>query len=173
MAEHRLTAAYRDDLLIRLPAHLADEVSDGLADAQEKYLAQGLTPGESARAAIAEFGSPGVVADAFRRASPAWSAARGLILTGPVVGGLWAAALITGHAWLWPVPPAIRARSRHRSCRLGAHAGHGTPYPAIPGSPSCMPGRQHVPRVPRRCCDRNGAARSACRAMAALRRGVR
>ena len=108
MAEHRLTAAYRDDLRSRLPAHLADEVSDGLADAQEKYLAQGLTPGESARAAIAEFGSPGVVADAFRRASPAWSAARGLILTGPLVGGLWAAALITGHAWLWPVPPAIR-----------------------------------------------------------------
>jgi hypothetical protein len=38
MAEHRLIAAYRDDLLSQLPAHLADEVSDGLADAEEKYI---------------------------------------------------------------------------------------------------------------------------------------
>lgn len=108
MAEHRLIAAYRDDLLIRLPAPLAEEVTGGLAEAQEKYLAQGLTPDQAARAAIAEFGSPGIVADAFRRASPAWSATRALILTGPVIGGLWAAALITGHAWQWPIPAAGR-----------------------------------------------------------------
>jgi hypothetical protein len=108
VAEHRLIAAYRDDLLTRLPSQLAGEVSDGLADAQEKYLAQGLTPDQAARAAIAEFGSPGIVADAFRRASPAWSAARALILTGPVIGGLWAATLITGHAWQWPIPAAGR-----------------------------------------------------------------
>jgi hypothetical protein len=108
MAEHRLIAAYRDDLLTRLPSQLAEEVTGGLADAQENYLAHGLTPGQAARAAIAEFGSPGIVADAFRRASPAWSAARALVLTGPVIGGLWAAALITGHAWQWPIPAAGR-----------------------------------------------------------------
>jgi hypothetical protein len=108
MNEHRLIAAYRDDLLARLPAQLAEEVSGGLADAQEKYLAQGLTPDQAARAAIAEFGSAGLVADAFRRACPAWSGARVLMLTGPVVGGLWAASLITGHAWQWPIPAAIR-----------------------------------------------------------------
>ena len=108
MADHRLIAAYRDELLARLPSHLAEEVSGGLADAQEKYLDQGLHPDQAARAAIAEFGSPGVVVEAFRRASPVWSVVRALIVTGPVVGGLWAAALITSHAWQWPIPVAMR-----------------------------------------------------------------
>lgn len=108
MAEHRLIAAYRDDLLTQLPAHLADEVSDGLADAHEKYIGQGLNPDQAASAAIAEFGNARVVAEAFRRACPAWRAARALIATGPVVGGWWAAVLIADHAWDWPIPIAIR-----------------------------------------------------------------
>lgn len=108
MADHGLIAAYRDELLARLPSHLAEEVTDGLADAQENYLGQGLSPDQAARAAIAEFGSPGVVVDAFRRACPVWSVARALIVTGPVVGGLWAAAVITGHAWEGPIPVALR-----------------------------------------------------------------
>lgn len=108
MAEHRLIAAYRDDLLVQLPAHLADEVSDGLADAHEKYLAQGLTPDQAVCAAIDEFGHARVVADAFCQACPARRASRALIVTGPVVGGWWAAVLITERAWDWPVPIAVR-----------------------------------------------------------------
>jgi hypothetical protein len=108
MAEHGLIAAYRDDLLAQLPAHLADEVSDGLVDAQEKYVGQGLNPDEAASAAIAEFGNAGVVAEAFRRACPAWRAARVLIVTGPMIGGCWAAALIADRAWGWPIPMAVR-----------------------------------------------------------------
>ena len=80
-----------------LPPHLADEVSDGLADAHEKYIGQGLNPDQAARASIAEFGNAGVVAEAFRRACPAWRAARALIVTGPVVGGWWAASAVPGR----------------------------------------------------------------------------
>jgi hypothetical protein len=108
MAEHRLIAAYRNDLLVQLPVHLADEVSGGLADAHENYVSQGLTPDQAACAAIEEFGNARRVADAFRRACPAWRAARALIVTGPVVGGLWAAALIADRAWDWPIPIAVR-----------------------------------------------------------------
>jgi hypothetical protein len=108
MAEHRLIAAYRDDLLARLPAHLADEVSDGLADAHEKYVGQGLNPDQAASAAIAEFGNADVVAEAFRHICPAAMAARILIVTGPVVGGCWAVALIADRAWDWPIPVAVR-----------------------------------------------------------------
>ena len=108
MAEHRLIAAYRDDLLARLPSHLADEVADGLADAHDKYIGQGLNPDQAASAAIAEFGNAGLVAEAFRRACLAWRVARALIITGPLVGGCWAAALIADRAWEWPIPIAVR-----------------------------------------------------------------
>jgi len=108
VADHGLIAAYRHDLLARLPADLAEEVSDGLTDAQEEYLRRGLSPDEAAAAAIAEFGHPGTVEDAFRRACPVWTLARVLIVTGPIVGGWWAAALITARAWDWPIPVAAR-----------------------------------------------------------------
>jgi hypothetical protein len=108
VADHRLIIAYRRDLLARLPAELAEEVSDGLADAQEHYLRLGQNLDDAAMAAIAEFGEPATVLDAFRKSWPAWRLARILIFTGPIVGGLWAAELITGRAWGWPVPDAAR-----------------------------------------------------------------
>ncbi|HSR84294.1 MAG TPA: permease prefix domain 1-containing protein [Streptosporangiaceae bacterium] len=108
MADHGLIAAYRQDLLAQLPADLADEVTDGLTDAHERYLLRGLRPDQAAAAAIAEFGEPGTVAAAFRRACPVWRLARVLIATGPIVGGSWAAALVTARVWDWPVPIAAR-----------------------------------------------------------------
>jgi hypothetical protein len=57
---------------------------------------------------VAEFGAPQVIVAAFTRLSPARHAARRLLAAGPVVGGCWAAALITGRAWTWPVPAAAR-----------------------------------------------------------------
>jgi len=108
VADHGLIAAYRRDLLERLPVELAEEVSDGLADAHEHYVRLGQSPDQAAMAAIAEFGEPATVVDAFRRACPVWRLARLLVSTGPIVGGLWAAALITGRAWGWPVPDAAR-----------------------------------------------------------------
>src|SRR6266403_275621 len=50
---------------------------------------------------------PQVIVAAFTRLSPARHAARRLLATGPVVGGCWAAALITGRAWTWPVPATV------------------------------------------------------------------
>ena len=108
MADHSLIAAFRDDLSARLPADLAEEVADGLTDAYEQYLCSGMSPDKAAAAALAEFGDSDLVVDAFRRSSPARRLARALIVTGPVVGGLWAAALITSRAWDWPIPIGAR-----------------------------------------------------------------
>ena len=57
---------------------------------------------------MAEFGEPQVIVAAFTRLSPARHAARRLLAASPVVGGCWAAALITGRAWTWPVPATVR-----------------------------------------------------------------
>jgi len=108
MAEHSLIQDYRDVLRAELPAHLADEVADGLAETNEKYLQEGLSTQEAAHAAIAEFGDPALVVLAFSRASPARRVARRLIVTGPAVGLCWGAVLITGRAWDWPVPASAR-----------------------------------------------------------------
>ena len=108
MADNNLIAEYRRDLLALLPAELADEVSDGLADARGQYMLRGLSPDQAAVAAITEFGHPATVADAFRRACPVLTLARMLVVTGPIVGGLWAAALVTARAWDWPIPIAVQ-----------------------------------------------------------------
>jgi hypothetical protein len=108
MADHSLIAAFRQDLSARLPADVAEEVADGLTDAYEQNLCIGMSPETAATAALAEFGDPDLVVDAFRRTSPARRLARALIATGPVVGGLWAAALITSRAWDWPIPIGAR-----------------------------------------------------------------
>ena len=107
MTEHSLIAAYTNDLRARLPAALAEEVLDGLTEAHDKYLSLGMTPEHAARVAIAEFGDPGIVADAFRRTCPARRNARTLLVTGPVVGGCWACVLIAGRAWNWPIPAVV------------------------------------------------------------------
>ena len=44
----------------------------------------------------------------FTRQAPGRRAARLLLATGPVAGGCWAAALILGRAWTWPVPATAR-----------------------------------------------------------------
>src|SRR5215469_7633075 len=108
MAEHRLIQRYHDVLRAELPAQLAEEVADGLAEANAKYLRHGLNQDDAAQAAVAEFGDARAVAEAFARSSPARRTARTLIATGPIVGGCWAFALIAGRAWDWPVPNAAR-----------------------------------------------------------------
>ena len=108
MAEHSLIAGYHATLAAGLPAELADEVIDGLIEADEKYRQQGLSAENAARAAITEFGEPSLVIEEFTRAAPAKKISRRLLLTGPVVGLCWAAALIEARAWQWPVPGLIR-----------------------------------------------------------------
>mgnify|MGYP001260954289 CR=1 FL=1 len=119
MAEHRLIADYRATLLAQLPAAIAEEVAGGLAETRDHYLRHGLSPDDAARAALAEFGDPGLVTDAFTQASPLRRAARTLMLTGPGVGACWGAVLVGGRAWTWPVPaPAFALLGLTLTCLI-------------------------------------------------------
>ena len=108
MAEASVITDYLTALSAQLPAPVVEELADGLDQTCQRYLDQGLTPAAAARASLAEFGAPEVILAHFARLSPARQAARRLLASGPVVGGCWATALITGRAWSWPVPVAAR-----------------------------------------------------------------
>lgn len=80
------------------------ELGDGLADATQAHHASGLTPAAAAQAAVAEFGQPPTVAAAFApelAGAQARQTALGLIRSGPLVGGLWLAALVASNAAPW------------------------------------------------------------------------
>jgi hypothetical protein len=107
MASHQLIDDHLAVLTRTLPPDTVDELADGLTETWQRHLATGLTPTEAARAAIAEFGTPEQITRAFVAQAPGRRTARLLLATGPVVGGCWAASLVTAHAWTW-VPPAAR-----------------------------------------------------------------
>jgi hypothetical protein len=107
MAGHHLIDGYLARMADRLPADAVDELADGLTETYHRYLSGGLHPDAAAGAAIAEFGAPDVILTAFVRESPGRRTARALICSGPVVGACWAAALVAGRAWAWPVPVAL------------------------------------------------------------------
>lgn len=118
MAGHRLNmdtdlqpsarlAAYLEDLAARLhgprsrrQAILA-ELADGLDHATQDRIAAGLTPDQAAAAAIAQFGTPQAVADAFSGELATAYARRTIarfIATGPLVGIWW---LLLAHPEPW------------------------------------------------------------------------
>jgi MFS family permease len=105
---HALIGSYLSGLRRRLPAGLADEVSDGLLEAYQYHLARGQGADEAARAAVTDTGDLAQVVGEFTRQSPGRRTARALLAIGPVVGACWVAALVTTHAWAWPVPAAAR-----------------------------------------------------------------
>jgi hypothetical protein len=144
VASHQLIEDYLAGLARRLPTDTVDELSDGLAETWQHHLAAGLASTDAARAAIAEFGPLGDIADAFVRHAPGRRAALLLLASGPVVGASWGISLITARAWTWPIPTAAAvafgsvllvvvaaltsaATSRHsyRRTRLGAIGGLG------------------------------------------------
>jgi hypothetical protein len=100
--------AYVAQLAARLPEPIVAELADGLRTTYEYHLRRGLGAEEAARASVAEFGEPATVLAAFVAANPARGAARSLLIAGPVIGGAWAAVLLSRHAWDWPV--ALGAR---------------------------------------------------------------
>lgn len=108
MSEPRLISSCLAVFAARLPASVAEELADGLAETYRFYLGQGLTPGLAAETAVAEFGDPHVIVAEFVRVNPARRAARKLLGIGPGVGVCWAVALISGRAWAWPVPVVAR-----------------------------------------------------------------
>ncbi|HET9896804.1 MAG TPA: hypothetical protein VFQ44_17875 [Streptosporangiaceae bacterium] len=91
-----------------LPPGPADEVADGLLEAYQQHLARGDSEQAAAAAAIAETGDVGAVAAAYTLHAPGRRTARLLLITGPVTGGCWGTALISSHAWTWPVPAGAR-----------------------------------------------------------------
>jgi hypothetical protein len=99
---------YLAGLRRRLPAPVAEEAASGLLETYEHHLAAGTGDQAAARAALAEFGDLATVAGEFTRQAPGRRAARLLLATGPAAGLCWAAALIGGRAWTWPVPAAAR-----------------------------------------------------------------
>jgi hypothetical protein len=103
-----LITGYLAALSADLPAGIVDELADGLDQTRRQYLELGQDPDAAAQSAIADFGEPQVIVDAFTRASPARRTARKLLASGPVAGACWGTALITGRAWRWPVPVEAR-----------------------------------------------------------------
>jgi hypothetical protein len=108
MSDNPLIDTYLAQLARRLPTDVVDELADGLTDTYHRHLTGGATPHSAARAALAEFGDAAEITTAFTLQSPGRRTARMLLATGPAVGACWAAALITGHAWAWPVPVLAR-----------------------------------------------------------------
>ena len=102
-----LIASYLDALTGKLAGPVVEELADGLEETYRRHLGLGLTPDTAAQAAVAEFGTPELLAAEFARAHPGRRAARRLLAVGPVVGLCWAVALVTSCAWTWPVPVAV------------------------------------------------------------------
>jgi hypothetical protein len=86
-------------------AAIVAEVADGLAEAVESRQERGMDRASAARAAVAEFGDPRELARLFT-AGRAGAAARrvglALVLTGPLVGAVWLAALTSRTGLDWP-----------------------------------------------------------------------
>jgi hypothetical protein len=91
-------AAYLDELGARLlgprrrRAQILAELRDGLDHATEEHLAAGMSAQQAQTAAVAQFGSPPAVADAFAGELGTAYARRTLalyVLTGPLVGIWW------------------------------------------------------------------------------------
>jgi hypothetical protein len=65
MARHHLIDDHLALLADRLPGSAVDELADRLTETWHHHLAAGLSPASAADAAIAEFGTPDQILDAF------------------------------------------------------------------------------------------------------------
>jgi hypothetical protein len=106
MASHPLIDQHVRALTAQLPTDTVEELADGLYETFETHLADGGDPDTAAAAAISEFGNTPVIIEAFWRHSARRQLAGRLLLTGPMVGMIWAAVLLTQQAWTWLVPTA-------------------------------------------------------------------
>jgi hypothetical protein len=83
---------------------VTDELRDGLIEALETHQGHGCSQAEATAAAIAEFGDPRMVAAAFGPELDAAQARRvavGLLVTGPLVGLAWIAAVAVNALPPW------------------------------------------------------------------------
>jgi hypothetical protein len=138
MPRHHLIEDYLDGLRV-MPADVVEELADGLVETYEHHCVRGRTPDEAARTAITEFGTAEQILAAFDEIAPGRRASRLLLTTGPLAGLCWGTALLTSHAWTWPIPSwappalgvglvtvialllvAVRGRRRRRAASSGA-----------------------------------------------------
>lgn len=110
----QLVDAYLAQVASRLPGParprggIIAELHAGLLDAADAHRDAGLPADSAAAAAVAEFGHPRQVADAFRpglASSQARHVALTLLATGPLIGVLWAATALASHIGIRPAPP--------------------------------------------------------------------
>jgi HAAS domain-containing protein len=106
--------SYLAEIADRLPGpartrrDILAELNAGLADAIDAHRSAGLNQAQATRAAIAEFGGPGQVADGFRpelAAAQARRTALTLMIVGPLTGVLWFAAALVSRIGAQPAPP--------------------------------------------------------------------
>jgi hypothetical protein len=109
-ASRDAVADYLAAVMTQLPgtaaarAAVTDELRDGLLEALETHQAHGCSQAEATAAAIAEFGDPHSVAAAFGPELGAVQARRvavGLLVTGPLVGLTWIAAVMINALPPW------------------------------------------------------------------------
>jgi hypothetical protein len=154
--------AYLDCLSAGLPgfrrvrAAIVSEVADGVIEAVRAAGEPGRPAGEAAVAALGAFGDPRALAASFAREWTGTAAHRvglGLITTGPLVGGLWVAAMTSGPGGLAPGvligcgPCSPRSPcSRCFCCLLCRQPPSRRPAPVgPPGSSRCEPARPRQP----------------------------
>jgi hypothetical protein len=103
-------SAYLDDIGARLVGprrrrrQILAELSDGLDHATERLTAGGMPADQAAAAAVAQFGSPDAVADAFADELITAYARRTMaryVITGPLVG-IWWLLLVRPEPWAGP-----------------------------------------------------------------------
>lgn len=118
MASHRVSTETSAPVDVQIDGYLAElagrlqgphrrraailaELRDGLHAAAADHTTRGLTPAQAATAAIAQFGTPQAVADAFSGELATAYARRTIgwyIITGPLVG-VWWLLLLHPHPW--------------------------------------------------------------------------
>ncbi|NAS21028.1 hypothetical protein GT755_04920 [Herbidospora sp. NEAU-GS84] len=104
MAGHDLIDSQLRVLARRLPGPVVEELADGLTETYQAQLQRLGDPQAAALEAVAEFGDADSICAAFVRQAPSRAAGRALPATGPIVGAMWAIALVNAQAWTWPMP---------------------------------------------------------------------
>jgi hypothetical protein len=139
-------------------AAVTDELRDGLLEALETHQARGCSQAEATAAAIAEFGDPDTISAAFGPELGAVQARRvavGLLVTGPLVGLTWIAAMEVNalppwrHQLIgpWLALPLVGLALAVAGPALGLTVAAGS-VESFTGRPSPRPPRQSRPWPP-------------------------
>ena len=94
MTTHPLIDAELAALADQLPEPFVAELADGYAETYAAHR-RALSPDQAATATVAEFGDAATICAAFAAQAPGRPFARALLITGPLFGASWAAALLT------------------------------------------------------------------------------